>query len=300
MEKRLGRGLGALLPGKDVAPTGGSHEIALGRIRPNPFQPRRHFDPEGIEELRQSIENHGILQPVVVRPQAGGFELISGERRCRAAKAAGLRAIPALIREGVEDTEMLELALVENVQRRDLSPLERAEGFHSMMNQLGLSQDQVAGMVGLQRSTVANHVRLLELPPAIQRDLAEGALTMGHAKALLSLKNGEEMESLARSAAAEGWSVRETERRCRGDSPETPVSKAAVAKSKPEPEPDRGIVPAVPWVMDLERRMQEHLGTKVQIQNGPQYRGKITIEYFDRDDLERLLRMLVSDDQLGS
>lgn len=299
MEKRLGRGLGALLPGKDMASTGGSQEIALGRIRPNPFQPRRHFDSEGIEELRQSIENHGILQPVVVRPQAGGFELISGERRCRAAKAAGLRAIPAIVREGVEDTEMLELALVENVQRRDLSPLERAEGFHSMMNQLGLSQDQVAGMVGLQRSTVANHVRLLELPPAIQRELTQGALTMGHAKALLSMKDAEEMETLAQTAVAEGWSVRETERRCRGESPTAPAAKESKSsKPKAQPESDREITPTVPWVVDLERRMQEHLGTKVQIQNGPQYRGKITIEYFDRDDLERLLRMLVSDDQL--
>src|SRR5690349_1399663 len=172
MERRLGKGLGSLL-GEQETPRD-SMELELELIQPNPFQPRKSMDAAGLEELRDSILQHGVLQPVVVRPSEGGrFQLIAGERRWRAARLAGLRRIPALVKEQVSDAGMLELALVENVQRRDLDPLERAHGYKAMMDQLALTQDAVAAKVGLKRSTVANQLRLLDLPGKAQEARSE-------------------------------------------------------------------------------------------------------------------------------
>ncbi|MBM3988030.1 MAG: ParB/RepB/Spo0J family partition protein, partial [Planctomycetes bacterium] len=194
MERRLGKGLSSLLGGRVEGAT--SQELALALIDPNPFQPRVTMDPAGLEELRDSISNHGILQPIVVRKLDGRYQIISGERRWRAARLAGLERIPAVLREVVSDNEMLELALVENVQRRDLDPLERARGFKALMEGLGITQEAVAIKVGLKRATVANHMRLLELPEKVQQAVGKGLLSMGHARALLGLSTPEQIEGL--------------------------------------------------------------------------------------------------------
>ena len=285
-ERRLGRGLGALLSEPlDVGPEDQA-EIELDRIEPNPYQPRRSFDDDGLEELRASIETHGVLQPIVVRRFGDDYQLISGERRWRAARRAGLEAIPAVVREGVSDDQMLELALVENVQRRDLDPIERAVGFRRLMHALQLTQEQVAARVGLRRATVTNHLRLLDLPDGIQADLIHGRLSMGHARALLGLERPDEQLALAREAAEKDFSVRKVERlvrQRRSGSVRRQETTAAGSEAQPAAEP---------WVLSLEDRLREALGTKVGVDNGNGYRGRIVIEYFGREDLERLIETL--------
>ena len=307
MERRLGRGLGSLLGGSSPeltpepeAPKAPDADIAVLEIRPNPHQPRETFDPEGLEELRDSIRNHGVLQPVVVRRAADGFELIAGERRWRAARLAGLDRVPALIREEVSDEDMLELALVENVQRRDLDALEKARGYQRLMDRLRLTQDQVAQKVGLKRATVANHLRLLDLPEDLQGALTRGLITMGHARALLGLDGEEAQAALLGVIVREGLSVRQTEARVRGvaspeaASPEESNETASASKAAPSEVEE----PTAPWVSDLQRRMQIHLGTKVQLQNREGFKGKIVIDYYGREDLERLIELLAPQDSL--
>jgi ParB family chromosome partitioning protein len=283
MEKRLGRGLGSLLgePAASNAPA----ELELDRIRPNPFQPRSTMDPAGLEELSASIRNHGILQPIVVRAASGGggFELISGERRWRAAKMAGLGRIPAVVRPNVSDAEMLELALVENLQRRDLNPIDRARGFESMMTTLRITQEEVAAKVGLKRATVANHIRLLDLPEKIQDALAKGLISMGHARAMLGLLDSAAMLALLDQTVRKDLSVREVEQLVRAAARE-------VAGAGPPP-------PSLPplasaWIDELQRRIQDRLGTKVTVQNSDGYEGRIIIEYYSREDLDRLCEVL--------
>lgn len=290
MERRLGRGLSALLaqsnnPQEPASePEAASRdELPLDRIRANPFQPRKNFDPAGIEELVQSIRQHGLLQPIVVRAKGDGFELVSGERRLRAFRELGRTSIPAVVRPEVSDGEMLELALVENLQRRDLDPIERARGYREMAERLGLSQEQVADKVGLQRPTVANHLRLLELPEPAQQALAKGLIQMGHARALLGCKDAPLAQRLLEKTVREDLSVREVEGLVRSRTA-GPISERS--------EPVKTVVPQAPWVRDLEDRMRAHLGTKVQLRNGPGYRGQIVIEYFQREDLERLSEVL--------
>lgn len=288
MERRLGRGLGSLL-GNTAAnpetPAAARQELAqelrLDEIRPNPQQPRTVFDPGPLEELRDSIRNHGVLQPVVVRRTARGYELIAGERRWRGARLAGLERIPAVVKDDISDSEMLELALVENVQRRDLDAMEKARGYQGMIDALGLTQDQVAQKVGLKRSTVANHLRLLELPERAQAAIREGLITMGHARALLGLSDETLILTILAKVAREGLSVRQTE---------TLVREAAGGSTSNEPE--KTVTPAAPWIVELQDRMREHLGTKVQLHNRKGYRGQITIDYYGREDLDRLLGVL--------
>ena len=295
MERRLGRGLSALFtqPNSQAAPalepeTQAREELPIERIRANPFQPRRSFDPVGLEELVQSIRQHGLLQPIVVRAQGDGFELISGERRLRAFRELGRTQIPAIQRADVSDAEMLELALVENLQRRDLDPIERAQGYRKMVEQLGLTQEQVADKVGLQRPTVANHLRLLDLPEPAQQALAKGLIQMGHARALLGCKAGEQAQRLLEKTVRDDLSVREVEA----------LVRARSSPTSPPAEPVKVVVPQAPWVRDLEDRMRDHLGTKVQLKNGPGYRGQIVIEYFQREDLERLSEILAPRERL--
>lgn len=286
MERRLGKGLGSLLGSTPPPPsptTGDPSGLEVSQIRPNPFQPRKVFDSEGLEELRDSITNHGVLQPIVVRRRADGYELISGERRWRASKLAGKTTIPAVVREDVSDDEMLELALVENVQRRDLNPLERAQGFQGLMKGLELSQEGVAKRVGLKRATVANHLRLLDLPSKVQDALREDLISMGHARALLGLGDATSMVDLLERTVRGQLSVREVEKAVR-DAQNPP---------KPTEEPEKEIQPAQPWVRDLEARLRERLGTKATIQNGPDYRGKIVIDYYSREALDRLVEQLL-------
>lgn len=303
--RRLGRGLGSLLGSTtaaagqepvDAAPEQAEGqgapraplEIELDRIRPNRVQPREVFDPEGLDELRDSIREHGVLQPIVVRPLDDGYELVSGERRWRAARMAGLTAIPAVVRQ-VADGEMLVLAMVENVQRRDLDPIERARGYKEL-TELGLNQEQVAARVGLKRSTVANHMRLLELPEEARQAVSRGLISMGHARALLGLTSSVSILELVQRTVREGLSVRQVEESVRARS-------ASPGKRSPTPAADtaaqaRTATDVPPWQRELQERMLHHLGCKVEIRNQPGYRGKIVIDYDDRGDLDRLSEIL--------
>jgi len=279
VEKRLGRGLGTLLGGS-ASEASGAERLPVDAIRPNPHQPRRVFDRAALEELTQSILRHGVLQPIVVRPLGTGYELIAGERRLRASIAAGQTSIPALVRKDVTDQQLLELALVENVQRQDLDPIEKARGYRQLCEQLSLSQDRVAEMVGLRRATVANHIRLLELPEVAQQAVQDGSLTMGHARALLGLADPDRIVNMVGRIIREGLSVREVEAMVR-----------ASTRPAPNPRPDQ-VLGVAPWIRDLEQRMSEHLGTRVSIQNVPGYRGQIVIDYYQRSDLDRLIEKL--------
>lgn len=294
MERRLGRGLGSLLGAEEAldaaVPTqdgdAGLLHIELNRIKPNPFQPRKTMDPGGLEELRDSIANHGILQPVVVRAASGGYELISGERRWRAARLAGLDQVPALLRADVSDADMLELALVENVQRRDLDPIERALGYQAMMETLQITQEGVATKVGLKRSTVANHLRLLDLPGKVQEAVAKGLISMGHGRALLGLQDAESIGRALEEIVRDDLSVRDVERRVRE---QLNTLRPAGAQPAADKEP---AVSVAPWAADLERRIREHLGTKASVQPGPGSTGKIVLEYYSREGLDRICNAL--------
>jgi ParB family chromosome partitioning protein len=286
LEKRLGRGLSSLL--SQPTPMEGPTEVSVDRIRPNPHQPRKEFEESSLDELAASIKSHGLLQPVLVRSSGSGYELISGERRWRAAKKAGLRTLPAVVRADVSDEDMLELALVENVQRQDLDAIERAHGFAQMMTQLGLTQEQVAEKVGLQRATVTNHIRLLELPAEIQQAIGKGAVTMGHARAILGIAEEPRRLELLRRIVREDLSVRRTEEIVREQRrPQAPSSSTRAAPRA-----------APPWATDLEKRFRRRLGTKVTLNPGPGDKGQIAIEYYSRSDLERLCDILAPKDSL--
>ncbi len=318
MERRLGRGLDSLLSSSsqkaraaaaesqssEPSSTGHEHKDTSGpaalfldveTIRPNPFQPRKHFDPEALEELASSLRAHGMLQAVVVRRTDTGFELIAGERRWRAAKQAGLARIPAIVREGVTTEQMLEWAMVENLQRRDLDPIERALGYRQMSDKLGLTQEQVAERVGLKRSTVTNHLRLLELDSATQALLVEGTLSMGHARALLGLSDLDEQRKLAQQVVSDGISVREVERRVRESADAQNAPAQGGGGSRALPGILSGSKPPVPpptWVHEMEKNVREHLGTRVEVRNQPGYAGQIVIHYDSRADLERVYGLI--------
>ena len=276
--KRLGRGLGSLI--QDQAPLAPKNEVSVSEIRPNPFQPRRVFDPAGLEELRNSILAHGVMQPIVVRAIDTGYQLVSGERRWRASRLAGLTMIPAVIREDVSDHDMLELALVENVQRRDLNAIERGIAFRELMTTLGLTQLEVADKVGLKRSSVANQVRLLELNEKVQELIAADQLSMERGRALLGLKEPSLPVDLAESVVKQDLSVRQTEALVREmNAVKPPKLDDNIVAVEPE---------IVPWARAMEDRIRDSLGTKVSLKNGPKYKGQIVIHYFSRDDLERI------------
>lgn len=244
------------------------------------------MDPAGLEELRDSILQHGVLQPVVVRPAGPDrYELIAGERRWRASRLAGLGTIPATVKSDVSDDQMLELALVENVQRRDLDPLEKAHGYKAMMDQLDLTQEAVALKVGLKRSTVANQLRLLELPAVAQEALVKGIISMGHARALLGSRVPSQLLALLEATVREDLSVRELERRIRDQENPPTVQDSGQPVEQRAPE-----VP--PWMRELESRLRTSLATKVTIQPTDGTRGRIVLEYFSHADLDRLTELL--------
>ena len=286
VQRRLGRGLDFLISGTPAA-TGDEEivEVAAGEIRPTPFQPRREFGDQELLELAQSIAEHGVLQPVVVRATGEGYELIAGERRFRACLRLGRDAIPAIVRQAT-DSQLLELALVENVQREDLNPIEMAHAYRALMTTLGLTQDDAAKRVGKSRSAVANTVRLLDLPPEIQERVSQGALSGGHARALLSVPDYQTQRAIADRIAAEGLSVRDTE--------------AAVKRAtRPAPKPASPGNPALaPYLHDLEDQLRGALGTRVSIQTrGSGEKGRIVIEYFSTAEFEGLLQRLLGDDR---
>src|SRR5881409_832828 len=282
--RRLGRGLEALLgPTREQAEREGSLvELAIADIRPNPYQPRRDVDPTALDELKASILKAGLLQPVVVRPlpNGGGFELIAGERRLRACQALGWERIPAVKRE-VDDRTVLTLALIENLQRDDLSPVDEARGYERLIAEFKLAQQDVADAVGRDRSTVANALRLLKLPEVVLQMLHEGRLSVGHARALLGLEDSRIVTSLAREAVAQGFSVREVEDRVRGGrAPER------------RPRMKRGMG-AAPEVRRIEDALRRRLGTDVRVTLRAKGKGQIHVLFYSNEDLARLLELML-------
>jgi ParB family transcriptional regulator, chromosome partitioning protein len=282
--RRLGRGLEALLGPvnrEQAAQEGALREVAVQSIRPNPFQPRRTIDPAQLQELADSIAAAGLLQPIVVREAANGqFELIAGERRWRAVQKLGWAKVPVVIKEA-DDRTLLTLAIIENIQRAELSPLEEAASYQRLIDEFKASQGDVARLVGRDRSTVANALRLLRLPAEVRELLERKQLTEGHARALLGVSDERLLTRLAHAAVAEGWSVREVEARVRGERPAAPK---------------KGKGPAKPISADtrvVEEALRKHLGTDTKIITKRRGRGLITVQYYSNDDLARLLEIIL-------
>jgi ParB family chromosome partitioning protein len=272
----LGKGLSALIPAELETSVDEVHYrvIALDRIAPNPMQPRQRFDEVALAELAESVRQNGLVQPLVVRKNGAGFTLVAGERRYRASRMAGLEKVPAVIMDDVDDVRMLELALVENIQRQDLNALELAEAYRRLIDQCGLTQAQLAQRVGRSRAAVANHLRLLGLPDSIKRLLSEGRLTEGHARALLALDNEGRMLEMAERIVNGSLTVREAEQ-------------AAPERKRRRRLEVKRLNPALTEVeADLKRR----LGTAVKIVPGLK-RGRIEIEYYGEEDLSRLWQL---------
>jgi len=301
-ERRLGRGLDFLIARTatppvppvsagipipppptllEPAPVPGPRLLALESLAPNPFQPRKEFTPEALSELESSIREHGVLQPVVVRPSGGGFQLVAGERRLRASRNVGLKEIPAVVRE-VSDRQMLALALVENLQREDLNPVETARAYRDLLDSTGLTQEEIARGVGKSRVAVSNTLRLLDLPQGLQDLVSRGTLSAGHGRALLMCRDAEAMQSLAARVLEQGLSVRETEALAAGEAttvlPSVPVVKVVKERST--------------HLAELEDRLRTSLGTRVAIQPGRGKRGKIVVHYASLEDFDRIYEIL--------
>ena len=291
MERRggLGRGLSALIPsdtGNGEGPDVGIREVPISQIEPNRYQPRTYFDEESLAGLTASIRELGVLQPILVRKLATDrYELVAGERRWRAAKRAGLQVIPIVMRE-ITDELSLQHALVENLHRENLNPLEEAAGYQQLIEDFNLTQEEVAQRVGKSRSAVANLLRLFQLPPQVQKLVGEGRLSAGHAKALLGTPDRSFQESLAQRIVSEGLTVRDAEEtvRKRNERPATPP---------PSSEPASKLPP--PGLLELEELLAERLDTRVKINLGPK-RGRVVIEFADLEDLERIYRVMAASD----
>ena len=276
--KALGRGLDALIPGAGSTAVAepvpaGVREIPTADIGTNPFQPRTRFDDASLQELADSIKATGVLQPVLVRPDRDGYELVAGERRLKAARLAGLEKIPAIVKE-VTDREMMELALIENVQREDLNPIDEANAYQMLIEKIGLTHDQISERVGKQRSSITNSLRLLALPPEVREMVSRGTLTAGHARALLPIEGAGDQLAAARYVHAKGFSVRRTE---------------AFVKRKLRRQHSRPkTVARLEGIGEWETRLQRTFATHVAITTGPKG-GKVEFEYYGQEDLERLL-----------
>ncbi|MGH8875577.1 MAG: ParB/RepB/Spo0J family partition protein [Acidimicrobiia bacterium] len=275
----LGRGLEALIPKHDAGDSPFA-VLPLDDIRPNPHQPRSVFDDDALASMADSIAEVGVLQPVIVRPDSSGegYLLVAGERRCRAARRAGLTSIPAMVR-AVDDRSSLTEALVENLQREDLTPLEEAAAYQQLLEDFGLTHDQIGGRVGKSRSAVTNTLRLLQLPAAIQGMLERGELSAGHARALLGLSDHRYAEHVARRAVDEGWSVRQVEEavRVRREAPPVSAGRPKVTQVRPAA------------IIELEQRLTERLGVPVSIRYYEE-RGRVEIRFSSLDELEEIYR----------
>lgn len=272
----LGKGLGALIPGAEAVHHDRPTEVALVNLQANPLQPRQTMDPQELSGLVESIRRHGVLQPIVVRPAAGGFEVVAGERRWRAAEAAGLTTIPALVRT-LTDREALELALVENLQREDLNPMERARAYQRLLQAFGMTQEEVADRVGKSQPSVANAIRLLTLPAQIQASLEAGRISEGHARAILSIGTEAAMLRLWERVERRGLSVRETEALARAG-----ISREIRPRLRAQD----------PQLRTVEQDLSRRYGTKVSV-NGTRSRGHLAVEYYSEEDLQRLLDLLL-------
>ena len=289
----LGKGLSSIIPtaerpeGDDPASAAILADIPISAITPNPNQPRVHFDEESLSELTASVAEMGVLQPVLIRPLGEHtYELIAGERRWRAAQRAGLTTIPAVIRT-TDDASSVEQALVENLHRQDLTALEEAAAYQQLIDDFGLTHDQVSSRVGKSRSAITNSLRLLGLPPAVQRLLADGQLSAGHARALLGTPDRSRQESLAREAVANGWSVRMVEDAVRREGGEPAPATGSIDGA--------GLTPATklrpPGLLELENLLAEQLDTRVSVQMSAK-RGRVSIDFADLEDLERIYRVI--------
>ena len=289
--KALGKGLSALLPGRSSgqagaaaapAPTGPSASpstLPIGAIQPNPMQPRVVFQPERLEELAASIRANGIIQPLIVRRHETQFQLVAGERRWRAAKLAGLAVVPVVIQE-IADPQLLEIALIENIQREDLNAIETARAYERLGRDLGLSQEEIGRRTGKDRTSITNALRLLKLPPEVQLLLAEHRLSMGHARAILGLPTASQQIEVAEKTTAQGLSVRQVEAMV-----QDLTSDRSRASNKKEKTPDPNVRAAI-------EEMERTLGTRVRIVELSEQRGRIEIEYYSQTDLDRLFQQI--------
>jgi ParB family chromosome partitioning protein len=278
--KALGKGLGALIPETRREAGEGENkivEIIIDEIAANPYQPRSTMNDGSLEDLKESISEKGVLQPVIVRRKSGRFELVAGERRLRAAKLANLRSIPAVVKS-VSDSEALEIALVENLQREDLNPIDEARGYKELINRFNLTQEQLAKKLARDRSTIANVLRLLNLPEPVKIALEEGKITMGHARALLGLDDGKQIESVFRTLLHRGLSVRQVEALVRRR------IKARTRRSRSAPSVDAEMG-------RIEEELMRKLGTRVRVVARGGH-GRIEIEFYSNDDLTRILEVI--------
>ena len=281
--KALGRGLGALLSSDRTIDLGAEpSEVDLNLIVPGPMQPRTNFDEAALESLAESIKTHGIVQPLLVRRQGEGFELIAGERRWRAAKIAGLTRVPVLVKD-VADQNLLEIALIENIQREDLNPIEEAQAYKRLIENVGLTQEALAMRVGRDRSYITNYLRLLKLPPDLQQLVIEGRLSTGHARTILGLTHADLQRRLARQVLEDGLSVRATE---------ILVQKATADKPTRAPRSSPSVDPNI---RAAETKLRRALGTQVRIVHmGGEGRGKVEISFYNAQDLDRIYDLLIT------
>lgn len=277
MAKGLGKGINALFANVEVEASEKVQEIELKEIQPNPYQPRKVFTQEAIEELKDSILQHGVLQPIIVRKNIKGYEIVVGERRFRASKAAKLKTIPAVVRE-FDEQQMMELAILENLQREDLNPIEEAIAYQTLMDRIKLTQDELAKRLGKSRPHIANHIRLLTLPKYLQEYITEGKLTMGHGRALLGLKQKGQLKTLAERTIAEGLNVRQLEKLVQQLNENVP---------RETKRPEKKNV----FIKEHENLLKERFGTNVMIKQ-MKNKGKIEIEFVNEEDLQRILELL--------
>jgi ParB family transcriptional regulator, chromosome partitioning protein len=278
MAKGLGKGLNAFFANVEADKEEIVQEIKLNELRPNPYQPRKNFQPEAIDELKESILEHGILQPIIVRKSIKGYEIVVGERRFRAAKEANLETVPAVVRELTEQ-QMMELAVLENLQREDLNPIEEALAYQTLIEKLKITQEEVAKRLGKSRPHVANHIRLLSLPAKIQELIAAGKISMGHGRALLGLRQKAKIPALVEKIIQESLNVRQLEKLIQ-------QLNENVSRETKKPEKKKDV-----FIQEREYVLRERFGTTVNIKQSKN-KGKIEIEFFSKEDLERILELL--------
>jgi len=282
--KALGRGLGALLSSDSTIDLGAEpSEVDLDSIVPGPMQPRTHFDEAALESLAESIRSHGIVQPLLVRRKGDGYELVAGERRWRAAKLAGITRVPVVVKE-VPDESLLEIALIENIQRENLNPIEEAQAYRKLIETVGLTQESLASRVGRDRSYITNYLRLLKLTDDVQQLVKEGRLSTGHARALLALNHSDLQRRIARQVIDGGLSVRVTEQ--------------LVQKASEEKPARRPPLPIDPNIKAAETKLRRALGTQVKILQAADGKGKLEISFFNTRDLDRIYNLLVPPAQM--
>lgn len=278
VQRKLGRGLDFLISGQDAATGEQISEIPIPAVQANPFQPRKRFSEAELSDLASSIREHGVLQPIVVRRSGDGYQIVAGERRFRACESLGLATVPAVVREAT-DSEMLELALTENIQRENLNAIELAQAYQAYIDRFDLTQEEAAERLGKSRSSIANTIRLLDLPPDVQEMVSVGGLSMGHARALLAVSDAERQRALAGRVSVEGLSVRDVERLVQEQAPAEASAPVKSSRSN--------------HLEDLERQLRERLGTRVQVQDRGG-KGRVVIEYFSAAELDRLLEVLLA------